>query len=388
MAELLGQVGGVGGGLLGLLLGVLQLGNGVIHIGLHGLEVLLQLSLGAGEHGVLAGELLDALSGVVQLDLGGLLRSVGSLQGDAHLFQFGSEHVATALGHVVSLASLLAGALLLLQRGAELLDLSQVFLDLLHGFGVGAVGVVEGNLELVDVGLELLLHAESLLLGLGLGLEGCLHGFEGARVVLARVLEFLLLLGQAAVDLLADLGELELSADDLSLLLLESGFGLLESGLKLFLLHLETATGLVELVDGFAALSELVGEVVDLVGEQLVLALESLDVLLRLLVLGLELEKLGRVGLGLGLAGDQLGGEVLALGLPLGDELVELALLLLHGGGVGVGALDVNHEVLNLASETVLGLLELLGAGDALLLVLGAPHLGLGGGLGKGSLHL
>merc|ERR1719249_621375 len=416
MAELLGQIGGVGGGLLGLLLGVLQLGNGIIHIGLHGLEVLLELSLGAGQHGVLSGELLNALGGVVQLDLGGLLRSVGSLQGDAHLFQFGSEHVATALGHVVSLAGLLAGALLLLQRGAELLDLGQVFLDLLHGFGVGAVGVVEGNLELVDVGLELLLHAESLLLGLGLGLEGCLHGFEGAGVVLARVLELLLLLGEAAVDLLADLGELELSADDLSLLLLEGGFGLLEGGLKLLLLHLETAAGLVELVDGLATLAELVGEVVDLVGEELVLALESFDVLLRLLVLGLELEKLGGIGLGLGLAGDELGGQVLAFGLPLGDELVELTLLLLHGGGVGVGALNVDHEILDLASETVLGLLErsalaerlldllfgfgelggqlalglleLLGASDTFLLVLGAPHLGLGGGLGESSLHL
>merc|ERR1719419_2062357 len=100
-----------------------------------------------------------------------------------------------------------------------------------------------------------------------------------------------------------------------------------------------------------------------------------------------------------------------ALDLPVGDELVELALLLLHGGGVGVGPLDVDHEILDLAGETVLGLLEgrafaeslldlllslgelggqlalgllqLLGAGDALLLVLGAPHLGLGGGLGE-----
>merc|ERR1719249_132598 len=415
MAELLGQVGGVGGGLLGLLLGVLQLGDGVIHIGLHGLEVLLELSLGTGQHGVLSGELLNALGGVVQLDLGGLLRAVGSLQRDAHLFQFGSEHVATALGHVVSLAGLLAGALLLLQGGSELLDLSQVFLDLLHGLGIGAVGVIQGHLQLVDVGLELLLHAESLLLGLGLGLEGSLHGFEGAGVVLARVLEFLLLLGEAAVDLLADLGELELSADDLSLLLLEGGFGLLEGGLKLLLLHLETAAGLVELVDGLATLAELVGEVVDLVGEELVLALESFDVLLGLLVLGLELEELGGVGLGLGLAGDELGGKVLAFGLPLGDELVELTLLLLHGGGVGVGALNVNHEILDLASETVLGLLEgsalaerlldlllglgelggklalglleLLGASDTFLLVLGAPHLGLGGGLGEGSLH-
>merc|ERR1719334_1483276 len=260
-AELLSQIGGITGGLLGLLLGILQLGDGVIHISLHGLEVLLQLSLGAGQHGVLAGELLNALGGVVQLDLGGLLRSVGSLQGDTHLLQFGSEHVATALGHVVSLTGLFAGAGLLLQGKTELLDLSQVFLDLLHGLGVGAVGVIERHLQFVDVGLELLLHAESLLLGLGLSLEGSLHGFQSAGVVLAGVLEFLLLLGEAAVDLLADLGELKLSADDLSLLLLESRFSLLESSLKL------------------------------------VLTLESLDVLLGLLVLGLELEKLGGVGL-------------------------------------------------------------------------------------------
>merc|ERR1719376_1719226 len=399
-AEFLGQVGGVGGGLLGILLGVLQLSDGVIHIGLHGLEVLLQLSLGAGEHSVLAGELLDALSGIVQLDLGGLLRSVGSLKGDAHLFELRGEHVATALGHVVGFAGLLTGALLLLQRGAELLDVGQVFLDLFHGLGVGAVGMVERDLQLVDVSLELLLHAKSFLLGLGLSLERSLHGFEGTGVVLAGVLEFLLLLGETAVDLLADLGELKLSADNLGLLLL----------------HFETATSFVELVDGFAALTKLVGEVVDLIGEKLVLTLESFDVLLRLLILGLELEELGRVGLGLGLAGDELGGEVLALGGPFGNELVELTLLLLHGGGVGIGTLNVNHEVLNLASKTVLGLLkrsalaksllnlllslgelggqlalgllELLGAGNTLLLVLGAPHLGLGGGLGKGSLHL
>merc|ERR1712002_850517 len=169
-------------------------------------------------------------------------------------------------------------------------------------------------------------------------------------------------------------------------------------------------------MDGFATLSELVGEVVDLVGEQFVLALESLNMLLRLLILGLKLEELGRAGLSLALAGNQLGGEVLALGLPFGNELVELTLLLLHGSGVGVGALNVNHEILNLAGKTVLGLLEgsalakgllnlllslgelsgklalsllkLLSAGNALLFVLGAPHLGLSGSLGESSLHL
>merc|ERR1719167_846403 len=83
---------------------------------------------------------------------------------------------------------------------------------------------------------------------------------------------------------------------------------------------------------------------------------------------------------------------------------------------IDVGALNVNHEILNLAGKTVLGLLEgsalakglldlllslgelsgkltlsllkLLSAGNALLFVLGAPHLGLSGSLGESSLHL
>merc|ERR1719447_1452014 len=412
-AELLGQVGG---GLLGLLLGVLELGDGVVHVGLHGLEVLLELALGTGEHGVGAGKLLDASGGVVELSLGGLAGSVGGLEGNAHLLQLGGEHVAAALGHVVGLAGLLAGALLVLDGGLELHDLAQVLLDLLHGLGVGAVGVVQRHLQLVDVGLELLLHAEGLLLGLGLGLQGSLHGLEGASVVLAGVLELVLLLGQTAIDLGADLRQLQLGADDLGLLLFEGGLSLLQSGLELFLLHLELAAGLVELVHGFSALSELVGEVVDLVGEDLVLALETFDVLEGLFVLGLELEELGGIAAGLLLAGLQLDGDVLALDLPVGDELVELTLLLLHGGGVGVGALDVDHEILDLAGETVLGLLEgrafaeslldlflglgqlggqlalglleLLGASNTFLLVLGAPHLGLGGGLGERAVKL
>merc|ERR1719295_2143716 len=313
-------------------------------------------------------------------------------------------------------ASLLAGALLILDGGLQLLDLSQVFLDGLHGLGVGAVGVVKRDLQLVDVGLELLLHAKGLLLGLGLGLQGSLHGLESAGVVLAGVLKLILLLGKTAVDLGAALRQLQLGADDLGLLLFKSSLSLLQSGLELLLLHLELAASLVELMDGFATLSELIGEVMDLVGEDLVLALEALNVLEGLLILGLQLEELGRVAAGLLLASLQLDGDVLALELPVGDELVELTLLLLHGGGVGVGTLNVDHEVLNFASKTVLGLLEgralaksllnllfglsqlgsqlalglleLLGAGNALLLVLSAPHLSLGGGLGESAVEL
>merc|ERR1719370_2034942 len=64
-----------------------------------------------------------------------------------------------------------------------------------------------------------------------------------------------------------------------------------------------------------------------------------------------------------------------------------LAVLLLHGGGVGVGALDVDHEILDLAGETVLGFLEGRAFAESLLdLFLGLGQLG--GQLALGLLEL
>ena len=79
------------------------------------------------------------------------------------------------------------------------------------------------------------------------------------------VLELLLLILDAAVDLGAHAGDLQLSAHDLGLLLLKGGLSLLEGGLELFFLQLKAPAGLVQLVDVAASLAELVGEVVDLV---------------------------------------------------------------------------------------------------------------------------
>ena len=63
------------------------------------------------------------------------------------------------------------------------------------------------------------------------------HGFDGALVVAASALELLLLLGQAALDVLALLAELELRAHHFGLLLLERRLRLLERRLQLLLLH-------------------------------------------------------------------------------------------------------------------------------------------------------
>ncbi len=59
-----------------------------------------------------------------------------------------------------------------------------VALDRLLGLAVGLVGVVQRNLQLVDISLQLLLDPERLGLGALLGLQRGLHRLHGALVVL------------------------------------------------------------------------------------------------------------------------------------------------------------------------------------------------------------
>ena len=78
-------------------------------------------------------------------------------------------------------------------------------------------------------------------------------------------LELLILLDDAALALLLDLGDLELGADDLGLLSLEVGLGLLQSDAELVLFEFEPLDKFLQLVDALAALAELIGEVLDLI---------------------------------------------------------------------------------------------------------------------------
>ena len=140
--------------------------------------------------------------------------------------------------------------------------------------GVGSVGVLEGNSEVDNIGVELLLHAKSLNLALGLSLQGHLHALDGLAEVLPGGGELLLLLGNPPFDLLLDLSQLERGAKDLVLLLLKSSLSLGEGGLQLHLLSLEPLPDFVDLVDGAATLADLVHDVLDLVREILVFSPE------------------------------------------------------------------------------------------------------------------
>merc|ERR1719356_1660708 len=194
--------------------------------------------------------------------------------------------------------------------------------------------------------------------------------------------ELLVLLGNSALNLGLDLGELHLASQDLVLLLLEGSLGFLKSGLELHLLSLEPLADFVNLVDGASSLGDLVHDVLDLIGQGLILTSDLLKLEDSLLVGRLDLEKLGRGISGLLLADIKIKGQAVNLALHLSDGLVELLGLPLHGGVDNLGLVEVGGHLGDLGLDLALGLLNL---GElSIEVVNGSLSLGVPGG----QLHL
>merc|ERR1719461_1175460 len=289
---------------------------------------------------------------------------------------------------------------------------SLVALDGLHGFVVGLGGVIDGDLILVDVRLKLLLDAEGFSLGALLSLKGGLHGVHGTSVVFASVVELFFLLTNLAVNLLFHLTKFELSTQNLVLLRFKARFSFLQSGLEFFLLNLKSSALFVKFVDGASSISKLVQEILDFISEVLILTADNVELLRGLIKSSLESEPLGIEVATLRVAGIELGVEVVGLGLPFANNLVEVSASLLGDHGSGVGALILHGEFLefsfhsgagllsggNLGVQVVNGLLgfrdaagklvlasfKLIDAAKSLNIVLGFPELDLSLGLGQG----
>merc|ERR550534_998951 len=114
------------------------------------------------------------------------------------LLNLAREGSRLALGDANLLNNLGLGAGLILKELDGLTELGLVSLDGLQTLRVGLVGVVQANLQLVDLSLELLLDAEGLTLG-------SLLGLHGAGMVLPGVVELFLLLGHTPINLLLTL---------------------------------------------------------------------------------------------------------------------------------------------------------------------------------------
>merc|ERR1719232_925863 len=216
------------------------------------------------------------------------------------------------------------------------------------GVSIGSVGALQVALKIQDVSLELLLNPQSLSLGLGLSLNSGLHVLDGLSHVLPGGEELLVLLGHAALDLLPDLGELQLAPQHLVLLLLQGSLSLGQSSLKLHLLSLEPLADFVDLVDGAASLADLVHDVLDLVAQGLVLPPDLIQLEDGLLVGGLDTEQLrgGIAGLLLGVV--EVHANAVNLLLPLANNSVELLGLLLHGAVQDLGLVELLAHSLEL----------------------------------------
>merc|ERR1711971_109059 len=255
-SELVSEPGGVNHGVLGLVIRHLGLCSHLIQIMAHGIELLLALALGTLDGLVGAGLVRQSLVGVLQLLGDGL------------------------------------GSGLLLKPGLALTESLLDNLDLTLTLSIGSISVLQTSVKVQHIGLQLLLHPQGLNLALGLSLQSHLHALKSLAIVLLGGGKFLLLGHNSLLDLLPDLGELQLAPQHLVLLLLQGSLGLGQSSFKFHLLSLEPLPDFVNLVDGAASLADLVHDVLDLVAQSLVLPADLVQLQHGLIVGVLDAEKL------------------------------------------------------------------------------------------------
>merc|ERR1719394_377960 len=323
-SELISKTSSINHSSGGLLLGQEALVGHLIEVALELVVLRLQLPSDSSNGLVDIGEVSEVLVGVSKLLLGSTSLSVGSLQQSARLLEAVLHGSGLAVGGDLGVGSGGLGLGLGVNLDLGISDLELVFLDGVLGLSTAGNGVLQSKSEVTRVSLQLLLHSESLGLTLGLGLKGRLHGVKSLGLVLANHGKLLVLLSNSTLNLGLDLGELHLASQDLVLLLLQGGLGLLKSRLELHLLGLEPLANFVNLVDGAASLGDLVHDVLDLIGQSLVLTSDLLKLENSLLVGRLDLEQFGGSISCLLLADIKIKGKTINLSLHLSNGLVKL----------------------------------------------------------------
>jgi len=122
---------------------------------------------------------------IVELSLSVATAAVRLFQESAGFLEFSIEGVETAFSNAILFPVLRGKTLLILDTALHTLNLVVNLLIMFLKTGVGLIGVIKGNLEFVDIGLELLLQAKSLGLTLGFNLKRSLHGIKSSLVTLS-----------------------------------------------------------------------------------------------------------------------------------------------------------------------------------------------------------
>merc|ERR1719389_195158 len=159
--QLVSEAGGVNHGALGLFLRQGSLTGHLVTVGLQGLDLRLELHLGALDGLVGAGLVRQRLVSVLQLLLHHAAGAVSLLQESAGLLQSILVGVGLALSIDQFVMSNLLGSLLILKLGLGLSQLELVVLDGSLGVSVGSIGTLQVALQVKNISLELLLHSQS-----------------------------------------------------------------------------------------------------------------------------------------------------------------------------------------------------------------------------------
>ncbi|KAF1768357.1 hypothetical protein GCK72_000169 [Caenorhabditis remanei] len=260
-----------------------------------------------------------------------------------------------------------------------LLDLVEEFLQVLLSVDVGLVGVIQSDLQLVDVGLQLLFSSSQLCLALRLSLKGSLDGFECTLMVLSGILELFLLLLNPLLNLRSDLLNLDLESEHLALLGFKRGFCLVERVLELVLFLLQSSDRLVHFLVSSSSLTDLLVDVADLLGVDLVLSSQRLDLLAEVVHRRAEFEDFSRGVSGVSGGRIDLLLNIINLSLPVINNLVECSLLLLQRRNNRQVTIHIRSRVLSLCQQFSLRLLQrdhlILSSTESLLEIHDSVHL-------------
>merc|ERR1711926_14132 len=266
-SKLISKASSINHSLLGLLLRVLSSLEHGINLSLESVDLSLKTSFGSHVSGVDGLHLIASRSGVRDLHVKLALSSLSRVKEGTALLNLTREGSSLALSNTSLLIDLLALAGLILKGLDGFSQLSLVSLDGLESLSIGLVCMVKSNFKLIDISLKFLLDAKSFSLGSLFSFQGSSKRLHGTLVVLTSVVELFLLLSNSSVNFLADLAKLQLSSQDLVLLLLKSSLSLLKSTLELFLLLLKSSALLVKVMDGASTISKLVKEILDFISK-------------------------------------------------------------------------------------------------------------------------
>merc|ERR1719384_1927385 len=291
-SELISQTSGVNHRLLGLVLGDAALAQHLLQVSLQSLHLRVQLPLCCLERLVLQGAVRELLHNIRELLFCATSLPVRVLQLSLRLLQLVGNGMVLPLSLDQPLPGLVPHDLLFLKSHLGSLDLTLILLDGGLGLGVGSIGVLQGNAQLVHVGLQLLLLADRLALGTGFVLQRGLHGLNGLLVSLLQSIKLIRLLLDPPLDLLLHLGQLKLGPENLVLLLLQSALGFFKGRLKLQFFAFKALPDFVNLVDGSTTLTDLIHDVFDFSAQRLIFSPYSVKLTVGLIVVGLHLEQL------------------------------------------------------------------------------------------------